>query len=206
MTMINSVGNVLASDKLSKYATGATATVLIMTGIKAVARPAFIYADNKSDPETKKYTATKEFLYQMLCLGITFLMLPAFKKLGFKMAENYVKNDETAAKILEKANEVKSGFLKNIYKSEKISAFANEAKSILNKYKETGDKSLEHTVNAIHAGNGGAETGSLVGSVLGLTVLAPMISHEVLHPIMSAIGMDKKQESKPAENKVDAKA
>lgn len=92
MSMINSVGKVLSNNRFNKVATGATSAVLIMTGMKAVARPIFIYTDKNSDPETKKYTATKEFLYQLLCLGLTLAVLPLFKKGGVKLAEKSIKN------------------------------------------------------------------------------------------------------------------
>lgn len=157
MSAINSIGKALENKTLTKVAEGATATVLIMTGIKAVARPAFIYADKKSDAETKKYTAVKEFLYQLLCLGITFAVLPLFKKGGTKLAENVIKKNNTTNEALKK--------------------------TIL---------------------KGGNETGALVGSILGLTILAPLLSHGILHPIMKAIGMEKKESKKnPALEKLE---
>ena len=144
------IAKVLGSKGLTKVASGVAGTVYIMTGIKAVARPAFIYADKNSDAETKKYTAVKEFLYQILCLGITVAMLPFFKKGGKKLAENLLKKNNG----IERTAELKENIIK-----------------------------------------GGEEAGYFVGSVLGLTIFAPLLSHEILHPVMKWIGLDKKQEN-----------
>lgn len=213
MSIIKSMGHVLENKRFARIATGATATVLIMTGIKAVARPAFIYADKKADAETKKYTATKEFLYQILCLGITFVMLPIFKAGGFKLAEKYIQKDAIAAKILEEASTSKGS---------KINAFKDKGKSILDRLKKAKEiikandtkepqktedakktaAQLEPVANAINAGNGGEELGALIGSVLGLTIIAPLMSHHILHPIMKALGMEKKPSSIGTPNEI----
>lgn len=143
------VAKVLGSKRLTKLAGGMAGTVCFMTGIKAVARPAFIYADKNSDPETKKYTAAKEFLYQVLCLVLTLAVLPLFKKGGIKLAENLLKKTDG----IEKTAELKENIIE-----------------------------------------GGKEFGYFVGSILGLTIIAPLISHEILHPIMHKLGLEKKHE------------
>ena len=55
---------------------------------------------------------------------------------------------------------------------------------------------------------GAIEFSSLIGSVIGLTILAPELSHLVLHPIMKALGMEKKPDAKSTEEpqKLDQKA
>ena len=147
------IAKTLENKTITSLATGMAGTVFVTTGLKAIGRPAFIYADKKSDAETKKYTAGKEFLYQVLCLGLTVAMLPGFKKGGQMLAENLVKKQPA---LLEK--------------------------------KETLIK-------------GGKELGNFVGSILGLTIIAPLISHKILHPVMKALGMDKKEAVKaPSEN------
>lgn len=150
------IGKALENKTLTNLATGIAGTVYVTTALKAVGRPAFIMSDKKSDPETKKYTAVKEFLYQVLCLGLTIAMIPFFKKGGKKIAENILSKESK----IEKTDAVKKNILE-----------------------------------------GGAKMGDLVGSILGLTIIAPMISHEILHPIMHAMGMDKKKDTigKPAE-------
>ena len=41
-----------------------------------------------------------------------------------------------------------------------------------------------------YIGKGGVEMASIAGSVVGLTILAPELSHLILHPIMKALHMD----------------
>lgn len=144
------ISKALENKNLTNLATGIAGTVYVTTGLKAVGRPAFIYADKKSDHETKKYTAAKEFLYQVLCLLLTVAMLPGFKAGGKKLAENLIKKQSSLGKF--------NGNKKNII-------------------------------------NGGEQVGNFVGSILGLTIIAPLISHEILHPIMKALGMEKKHEN-----------
>lgn len=157
----------LENDKFAKFASGAAGAVYVTTAIKAIGRPAFIYADKHSDAETKKYTAGKEFLYQLLCLGITVAMIPFFRKGGFALAKKHLKN------IPELSNINK---LKEFNNALKAKTYEGEAKK------------------AMTLAKGGAELGSFVGSILGLTIIAPLISHKILHPIMHALGMEKKHE------------
>ena len=37
---------------------------------------------------------------------------------------------------------------------------------------------------------GAIEFGNIVGSVLGLAIFAPQVSHLIVHPVLKAIGMD----------------
>lgn len=170
---------VLESPKFASFAKGAGGAILVMTGLKAVGRPVIIYSDKNIDEETKKYTAAKEFLYQLLCLGITVTMLPFFRLGGYKLAEKHLNASPALKEIADKLNKAsvikKVGEFEKEYKNKDI--LPEEAKTAMNKIK------------------GGAELGSFVGSILGLTILAPAISHEILHPIMKAIGMDKKATS-----------
>ena len=65
------------------------------TCLKAVGRPAFILADKKIDPQTKKFSATKEFLYQLTCLGIYLsIIIPVCRKSAFKAAKKLFKDDK----------------------------------------------------------------------------------------------------------------
>jgi len=182
---INSIGDKLGNAKFANFAKGTAGAVYVMTVIKAVGRPYFICKDKNSDENTKKYAATSEFLYQLICLGITVAMIPFFKTGGLKLAEKYLKNDKDAAKVLGEVSKV------GIFK--RASAFAEKYKEVKHTFEE--GKPQSKFGEAMAKGNGGIELGAFVGSVIGLTLLAPPISHAIVHPIMKAIGMDKKEES-----------
>ena len=246
--MINGVVNAISTPGFQNLIQNTTAQVSIETGLKAFGRPLFTLADKHADKETRKYSAAKELLYQVLCLGIYLAIIPAvFKKTGFKLFKG----------ICEKANKMPE-FLKTIsakggkeaIEACSIGAFKNE-KALLSVYKlgqmskaervltenmddvaklcKTIKENLAENVNAeefikkvmdaekdskffkqFYIAKGGMEISSIIGSVLGLTVLAPELSHLVLHPIMHAVGLEapKKDanEQKTSEQKVDIKA
>lgn len=52
-------------------------------------------------------------------------------------------------------------------------------------------------------GKGSIEAGSFVGSIIGLTMIAPPISHKIIAPTLHLLGMDKKPSD---DKKVDTKA
>ena len=53
---------------------------------------------------------------------------------------------------------------------------------------------------------GADEINSIVGSVAGLAILAPQVSHVTIHPIMRFLGMEKDNHSQKSEQKLDKKA
>lgn len=199
--MSMNVTRVLESEKFAKFAKGAAGAVYVTTAIKAIGRPAFIYADKNSDKETKKYTAGKEFLYQLLCLGLTVGMIPAFRYGGFKMAEKHIKNQPLLKEVAKRIADVSP--------LKKVGQFEKEFANI--------DKMSPVAKQSMTLAKGGTEVGSFVGSIIGLTIIAPLISHKILHPIMTAVGLEKKHSPKAAtikpeitpewdNNKVDVKA
>ena len=140
--MINGITNFLTSSTLSNIAQSTTASVSIETGMKAVGRPSFILADKKLDNNTKKYAATKEFLYQATCLATYMaIIIPIFKKGAFKLA----KNKSNIKNILNKE------YMLIHYDAITISATEGSFQELLNKVKEFIDK--EENKNAQRSGN-----------------------------------------------------
>ena len=89
--MINSV---LTNPVIYNITQTTQTQVAIETGLKAVGRPGFILLDNTIDKHTKKYSATKEFLYQLTCIGLSLgIVIPVFKKGSFKIAKKLFKDE-----------------------------------------------------------------------------------------------------------------
>jgi len=187
----------LESPTFAKFAKSTATTVYLMTAVKAAVRPAFNLADKKSDKESRKYSALNEFLYQIVCIGFAVALIPFFEKGGMKLAEKQLEKIPAFKKFtkISQLNEFKAikeakGFgltgFKDVGKFKEI---------YLDKvFAEKGNLS-EDANKAMHLVNGGIEAGSLLGSILGLTILAPKIGHEILHPIMKSLGMDKKEDN-----------
>lgn len=183
MSISMKISNTLANKKFNYATKGMFAAVVGMTALKAVGRPAFIMADKNSDPETKKYTAAKEALYQILCLVLTFGMVIPGQNLGFNMAKKHL------GKFAEKIKDLKT--FEVVTKD--LDELTKDAVKVLGQSKLDDSEKL-----ILKKVKGGGDLGSFVGSILGLTIIAPLIGHEMLHPIMKAIGMDKKESKNPA--------
>lgn len=184
----NPVSSFLASKKVAYTTKGIMGAVVGTTILKAAGRPAFIMADKKSDPETKKYTAVKEFLYQILCLGLTFAMVIPAQKLMFKNSKKFISN------IKELENIKSYGDFKKVNKD--LNELTEDAQALLGTKEAPLTHLSEESKKQLKLVKGADELSSFVTSIVGLTIVAPLISHEILHPIMHAIGMDKKSKNK----------
>lgn len=238
--MLDKVVNVLTNPTLVSIAQSTKASVSIETGLKAAGRPMFTLADKNVDEKTRKYSATKEFVYQALCLLIYMgLIIPVFKKgtFGlfkkyfkgekefdlFKNASEYLKYHELAT-LSDKGSLMKNKaerFLKKALKFEtKNPQKATELKTKAQELTEAGnslrktdieqlpkhlqDELAKPHIEKFENAKGAIEASSVVGSVLGLTIIAPELSHIFLHPIMKAVGMEQKPEKQAEAKVVDA--
>ncbi len=219
--MINLMANALTSNTIQTIAQNTDACVKIETGLKAVGRPAFTLIDKNTDKETRKYAASKELLYQLLCFGIYLAIIPPiFKEGGFKLAKKIFKNEalpnfKNAKQMLayhhlaymtpeERLLEKNQKFLKLITE-DLVNPKDNGAKLreylIGNGKDKLGlhKRTLEKQGKMFELAKGSIEFSSIIGSVVGLTILAPELSHLVLHPIMKFCGLEKSHKEKPAE-------
>lgn len=119
------ISSILTSPSVYNITQTTQAQVAIETGLKAVGRPGFIVLDNTIDKNTKKYSATKELLYQLTCIGLSLgVVIPVFKKGSFKIARklfkdepifNVFKNSDEFNKFYNSGHENRVNNLKDIY-------------------------------------------------------------------------------------------
>ena len=192
--MIGPLTKALTNPTLTTLSQNTNASVATETVLKSIGRPGFILIDNDIDPDTKKYAAAKEFLYQATCLLVyAALVVPVFKRGAFKLAKN---------KIFKNSPEfLKFKSLKNYESYRKYAAKSLDSRKLLlqqHKLQEKFTPEIEQElITAEKPDNydlvkGVIEFGSITGSVLGLAVLAPQLSHAVIHPALRFIGMEEK--------------
>lgn len=192
--MINSITSALSNPTFANVTQNIALSVSVETGLKSLGRPGFILIDNNIDEKTKAYAATKEFLYQAICLGVYLLVIPPIFKIGtFKLAK----------KVFGKKYPEFNKFI-NLSEYEEYHRFT--MKSFENR--KASLKKLRHSNKFQHDGlvddlknlekpnpypliKGTIEASTFVGTVLGLAILAPQISHFTIHPIMRLLGFEK---------------
>ncbi len=194
MTML---GNIIANPSIYSITQNTGAQVAIETGLKAVGRPGFILLDNNIDPQTKKYSAMKEFLFQLVCLGMSLgIVVPVFKKGSFGIARKLAKN-EKVFKIFDKSDD----FLK-YHKLKEKEAKAAKLQEI-NQTKGTNYKLEDINENLA---NGTINISSILGSVIGLSALSPIISRPMVRPVLKALGINNDKPHHKKEEKLDVNA
>lgn len=201
--MLDKVANILLNPQFVNFANNTKYTVSTESIFKATGRPAAIMMDKKVDKETRKYAATKEGLYQALCLAIYLTMIPlVFQKYGFKLAQKFMKGDKDFPAFKD-ANE----FL-NYSSLAKMDKEHRRGHKLMSKISDTlkaneEDKLTlkEHLLKddkppVFPFPKGVIELSNLVGTVIGLAWIASELSNYILHPLMSMLGLKPKDAAK----------
>lgn len=204
--MVSGISNFLTSSTLSSISQSTTASVSLETGMKAMGRPTFILIDNKIDRQTKRYAAMKEFLYQATCLATYMaIVIPIFKNGSFKLAKNSILKDEKAFSHFKDANQyLNYKKLASMSKNDRTATlnkdkYKNMFSEELQKELKNNDKPEQYNIV-----KGAIEFGNIVGSVLGLALFAPQVSHLIVHPALKLFGFEKEQEEKQPQNEQKA--
>lgn len=206
--MISAISKFITNPYLVNIAQSSDASVATKTTVNAVGRPGFILIDKNIDPETKKFASTKEFLYQATSLLVYMaLIVPIFKSGAFKIAKNHIYKGEEGFNKFVNAKE----YLDYRKIAEKTLGERAEALKKLKNFKNEALKNdLLNNVAPEKYNNvkGAIEVGNIVGSIVGLSILAPNVSQILIRPVLKVLGMDKKptQANAQTEQKVDTKA
>ncbi len=207
--MIEAVRNIVASPTLASIAQNTSASVAIETTLKSIGRPGFILIDKDIDGDTKQYAAAKEFLYQATCLLIYMAaIVPIFKKGGFKLAKKYIYKN---TKGFEHFNNVREftryhKIAENPSLTSRCNILGTEVgyRTSIKPVSEMfspflRDQLMSENPEKYVEVKGAIELSNLIGSVLGLAIIAPQLSHCVIHPALRFLGLEKKNKT-PEQN------
>ncbi len=173
-TLIN-IRKTATNPKFAEFARNTVCAISVETTLKATGRPAFIYYDKHANKQSKKYAATKEFLYQSFCLGLYLSLINKFKNKTYKILSKHFadKNPEDKRKL-----ELYDNFQAKIKEAKD-----KEAKALLEKQFNR----LLQTNKDYHFGKGVKEVSSIISTVIILALCAPISSQIILHPVMDLI-------------------
>ena len=160
--------NLITSNTTSKLVQDSAFQVLSEGSLKAVARPVFTLMDDSASPEARKYSATKEFIFQSVSMAMYFAIITTvFQRGGYKFLKNLpkFKNYEALKGIdnIKDFTKVYDAFSKGL-----LSTTAEQATQ------------LQHA-------KGGMEVIKMIGSGLILTILCPLVVAKMVSPVMKAI-------------------
>ena len=205
--MISAISKVITNPYLVNIAQSSDASVATKTTVNSVGRPGFILIDKNIDLETKKFAATKEFLYQATSLLVYMaLIVPIFKNGAFKIAKKYLYKGEQVFSKFRNAKEyldyrkfaekTKNDRIQSLGKDHSIDKFKHDnlREALIN----------EVTPEKYNNVKGAIEVGNIVGSIVGLSVLAPNVSQVLIRPVLKVLGLDKKVAPKAEGQKIKA--
>lgn len=203
--MITAVSKVITNPYLVNIAQSSDASVAAKTTVNSIGRPGFILIDNNIDLDTKKFAATKELLYQATSLAVYMaLIVPIFKSGAFKVAKKYIYKGEEGFNKFKNAKEylayrklaekTQNNRIQSLGKDHSLSKFKHD-----NLREDLINETVPEKYNNI---KGAIEVGNIIGSICGLSILAPNVSQALIRPALKALGMEKTAK----EQKIDTKA
>ena len=160
--------NAITSNQASKLVQDSAFQVLSEGCLKAVARPAFTLMDDSASLDARKYSATKELIFQSVSMAMYFAIITTvFQRGGYKLLKKLPKFKNYEA--LNGINNIKD-FTKvyDTFSKGQLTTTAEQAKQ------------LQHA-------KGGMEIIKMIGSGLILTILCPLVVAKMVSPVMKAL-------------------
>ena len=160
--------NLITSNTTSKLVQDSAFQVLSEGSLKAVARPAFTLMDDSASPEARKYSATKEFIFQSVSMAMYFAIITTvFQRGGYKLLKNLPKFKNYEA-------------LKGI---DNIKDFTK----VYDKFSKGLISTTSEQATQLQHAKGGMEVIKMIGSGLILTILCPLVVAKMVSPVMKMI-------------------
>lgn len=165
--------------QLTKFGKNNSPTVVAMSiaAAKGVFRPAFTMMDTKESYETKRYTALREGLTEVIAIPVYYLSGVAAKKVSEKLA-------------------VPKNFMsKTIYKKFKKGESSAEIKNAVKHAEEMAKTNLPKIVT----------TTSFIGVCVSALLVIPFVCSATIKPIMEYLGGKKAEKTTKPEKTADFK-
>lgn len=200
--MISAISKAITNPTLVNVAQNSDASVICKTTVNAIGRPGFILIDSNIDENTKKFAATKEFLYQATCLAIyMMLIVPIFKKGGFKLAKEKIFKNTEGFEHFKSFKEYMHyrKIASNVNVNNRLQTLNKEIPHKNCKVKDMYNDTLlaelhKENPNKFNSVKGAVDLSNIIGSVVGLAVIAPQISQALIHPVLQFVGLEPKED------------
>ena len=153
--------NGLTSQTAANFVQNSTFQVLSEGCLKAVGRPTFTLMDKTATQQERKYSATKEFLYQSLPMMAYFGLIFPVKNNTYKFLKHFPQLKDCDA------------------------VYAKNNKEFLKKIDSIKDELLKTKIK------GAQELLSILASGVILTMITPQLVNKIVHPVMKKIEENK---------------
>lgn len=156
-----SIINALTSQAASNFIQNSTFQVLSEGSLKAIGRPAFTLMDKTATLRERKYSATKEFLYQSLSMISYFALIFPIRNNTHKLLKYFPQLKDCEA------------------------VYAKNNKEFLKTYENIKDELTKTKIK------GAQELLSILASGVILTMITPQLVNKIVHPVMEKLDKNK---------------
>ncbi len=160
------VVNFLTNPNTANFVQNSSLQVISEGCLKAIGRPAFTLLDKTAGEKEKKYSASRELIYQSLSIFSYFALIFPIRKNTFRLLKHFPQLKDCDA------------------------VYAKTSEEFKNKLKTLKDSEVKTKIG------GAQELMSIIASGIILAVIAPRIVNKIIHPVMQKLDLEKKDEQK----------